>query len=229
MKFAVIGLGRFGTSIAKSLASKDHEVLAIDSNELRTESIKDDVAYAVALDSTDKKALEAQNLHLMDAVVVAIGENFEALLLTTALLQEIGVPRLISRAATPQQKLILTKIGIKENDILSPEDEVGRTVAEKLLQPNIRSYLPLPDDHEIVEITTPRKAIGKTVKFLGLREYYAINLITIKRGREEEVDGKIETVFHLIAVDGNTQLLEHDIMFLFGKVGKIDAFVSSFS
>src|SRR5688572_22212713 len=122
-KFAVIGLGRFGTKIALTLSHRGAEVLAIDNDEMKVDNLRDDVAYAVTMDSTDVKALQSQRIQDVDAVVVAIGENFEALLLTTAHLQDMNVKRVIARAATPQQRMILEKMGVSE--ILSPEDEVG--------------------------------------------------------------------------------------------------------
>jgi trk system potassium uptake protein TrkA len=138
-KIAVIGLGQFGFAIARSLAEQGAEVMALDSNDERIEQIKDFVAHAVALDATDKKALEAQNIKEMEAVVVAIGENFEALLMTTVQLMEMKLPRIIARASNDQQRMILQRIGVKE--VLSPEEEVGRTFASALINPDIKSFL----------------------------------------------------------------------------------------
>ncbi|MGB3183089.1 MAG: TrkA family potassium uptake protein [Cyclobacteriaceae bacterium] len=223
-KFAVIGLGQFGTSIARTLAGRGAEVLAIDINLDKVEAMKDDVAYAVALDSTDVKALQAQNIMDMDAVVVAIGENFEGLLLTTVRLMELGIDRLIARAANAQQRMILEKMGVKE--ILSPEDTVGKTVAEMLLHPNMHSFLPLPDDYEIVEINTPNRVVNQTVSEVGLREKYNLNLITIKRIYEEEKDGEVVKVEHIIGVPkGDTVLYETDIIIILGKVQDVNKFI----
>lgn len=223
-KFAVIGLGQFGVSIARTLAQRGAEVLAIDMDLDIVENLKDEVAYAVALDSTDAKALLAQNITDMDAVVVAIGENFEGLLLTTVLLQELGVKRLIARAANAQQRMILEKMGVKE--ILSPEDTVGKTVAETLLQPTMKSFLPLPDDYEIVEINVPKRVINETVGEIALREKYGLNLITIKRVYEEEVEGENIKVEHIIGVpSGDTVLYETDILILLGKSKDVNRFV----
>jgi trk system potassium uptake protein len=223
-KFAVIGLGQFGVSIARTLAQRGAEVLAIDMDLDIVENLKDEVAYAVALDSTDAKALMAQNIIDMDAVVVAIGENFEGLLLTTVLLQELGVKRLIARAANAQQRMILEKMGVKE--ILSPEDTVGKTVAETLLQPTMKSFLPLPDDYEIVEINVPKRVINETVSEVALREKYNLNLITIKRVYEEEVEGENIKVEHITGVPtGDTVLYETDILILLGKSKDVNRFV----
>ncbi|HET8861380.1 TrkA family potassium uptake protein [Marivirga salinae] len=223
-RFAVIGLGQFGESIARTLSDSGAEVLAIDIDLDKVESIKDDVAYAVALDSTDVKALKAQNIQDMDAVVVAIGENFEGLLLTTVLLLELEVERIIARAANAQQRMILEKMGVEE--ILSPEETVGKTVAEMLLHPNMKSFLPLPDDYEIVEINTPSRVVDQTISEIGLREKYNLNLITVKRLYDEKVEGQLQQVEHIIGVPrADTFLKETDIMILLGKSKDVNKFI----
>jgi len=223
-RFAVIGLGQFGESIARTLSDSGAEVLAIDIDLDKVESIKDDVAYAVALDSTDVKALKAQNIQDMDAIVVAIGENFEGLLLTTVLLLELEVERIIARAANSQQRMILEKMGIEE--ILSPEETVGKTVAEMLLHPNMKSFLPLPDNYEIVEINTPNRVVDQTISEIGLREKYNLNLITVKRLYDEKVDGQLQQVEHIIGVPrADTFLKETDIMILLGKSKDVNKFI----
>jgi len=223
-RFAVIGLGQFGESIARTLSDSGAEVLAIDIDLDKVEAIKDDVAYAVALDSTDVKALKAQNIQDMDAVVVAIGENFEGLLLTTVLLLELEVDRIIARAANAQQRMILEKMGISE--ILSPEETVGKTVAEMLLHPNMKSFLPLPDDYEIVEINTPTRVVDQTISEIGLREKYNLNLITVKRLYDEKVDGQLQQVEHIIGVPrADTFLKETDIMIILGKSKDVNKFI----
>lgn len=223
-KFAVIGLGQFGYSIARTLAQRGAEVLAVDIDAEKVEKIKDEVAYAVSLDATDVRALRAQNVQDVDAVVVAIGEDFEALLLTTVLMLEMRVKRIIARAASSQQRMILEKMGV--NEILSPEDEVGKTVAEMLLHPNMRSFIPLPDEYEIVEVNTPRRAANQTIIQIGLRERYNLNLITVKRTFEEQHNGEVTRVEHIIGVPkGDTVLYENDIIILLGKTQDVDRFI----
>ncbi|MFN6945539.1 MAG: potassium channel family protein [Cytophagaceae bacterium] len=223
-KFAVIGLGKFGTSIARTLATRGAEVLAMDLDIVKVDQVKDEVAYAVVLNSTDAKTLMAQNIQSMDAVVIAIGDNFESLLLTATILQDLKIKRIIARAGSNQQKMILQKIGITE--ILSPEDEVGKTVAEILLHPNMKTFLPLPDDYEIVEINTPKRIANRCVKDIGLREKYNLNLITVKRVFEEIQDGQKVEVEHIIGVPkGDTILYENDIIIILGKNKDVDKFV----
>lgn len=223
-KFAVIGLGRFGMAIAQTLSQRGAEVLAIDNREEKVEEIKDEVAYAVCLDSTDAKALKAQNIKDMDAVVVAIGENFEALLLTTVLLKELEVKRVVVRASGKHQVQILEKLGIEE--ILSPENRVGITVAEQLLNPSIVTSLQLPDNYEIVEIKTPKELTNRTLNEIGLRTKYNLNLITLKREFEINKNGVMDSETHILGVPSSeTVLYDSDTIIVFGKSKDIERFI----
>jgi len=222
-KYAVIGLGTFGMAIARKLSERGAEVMAIDNDVNHIQTIKDDVAYAVTLDSTDMKALETQGIQNLDAVVVAIGENFEALLLTVVYLKELNVPRIIARASGEQQRMILEKLGVKE--ILSPEDEVGTVVAESLLNPNILSSLQLPDDYEIVEMKPPTKIINKSLEIVGMRDKYKLTVITIKREFEEVVNGETRREKHVLGVpSSDTQIEASDTIMVFGQVKDIEKF-----
>ncbi len=223
-RFAVIGVGKYGSAIALRLAQKGAEVFAFDLDEEKIDDIKDDVAYAAALDSTEKKALSAQHISDVDAVVVAIGENFEAVILTCAHLLDLGVKRVIARAHGPQQKMILEKIGVKE--ILLPENEVAFVVAERLLNPSILSFLQLPDDYEIAEIQAPRNIVNRTLADIGLRNKYHLTLITIKRLFDEK-DGK-DTVqqTHILGVpNSETIVYDTDSLLVFGSSHDVARFI----
>jgi trk system potassium uptake protein TrkA len=223
-KFAVIGLGQFGLAVARNLAARGAEVLAIDRDMDRIEAIKDEVAYAVSLDATDYKALSSQNIADMDAVLVAIGENIEGLLLTVVQLLELKAKRIIARAVSQQQKLILGKLGVKE--ILSPEDEVGMMVAEMLLNPNMKAIMPLPDNYEIAEIQAPRRVFKRTIKDVGLLENYRLELIAIKRNYEEYYDARKRSVEHLLIRPADDTVLEYsDVIIVLGKTQDVAKFV----
>ncbi len=223
-KFAVIGLGQFGNAIARTLALRGAEVLAIDSSEEHIDDIKDEVSYAVCLDATDIKALRAQNVQDMDAVVVAIGEDFEALMLCVVQLMELNVTRLMARANGKHQRLILEKIGVKE--ILSPENDVGLAVAERLLNPNILTSLMLPDNYEIVEIKTPRTMANRNLGEINLRSKYNLNLITLKRETEVQKEFGVDKEWHILGVpNSETVLKESDTIIVFGLVRDIERFI----
>ena len=223
-KFAVIGLGLLGLEISKNLAKRGAEVVAIDSDPEKVESIKDDVAHAVMLDSTDIKALKAQNIHEVDAAIVAIGHNFEVALLTAVMLQELGLKRIICRVSNKHQKIILQKVGV--SDVFAPDEEVGKTVAEKLIHPDVKGHLALPDDYEIVELKIPKRAINKSIIELGIKEKYNLHLITIKRQFQEEINDVSHQVEHIIGMPKpDTTLLQSDVLILLGKTHDVDKFI----
>jgi trk system potassium uptake protein len=223
-KFAVIGVGRYGSRIAKRLAEKGAQVFAFDGDEEKIESIKEEVAFAVTLDSTDARALISQNIGEMDAVVVAIGENFEATILTCVHLLDIGVKRIIARASGDHQKLILQKIGVSE--ILTPEDEVAYVVREKLINPSILSFLQLPDDYEIAEIIAPNGVLNRTIENLELRNHYELTLITIKRLFKVVKDNQELMEQHVLGVpSGETKILNGDTLVVFGTSRNVQRFM----
>lgn len=222
-RYAVIGLGQFGSAIATMLARKGAEVIAIDNNQAHVDSIKDDVAHAVVLDATDYKALRSQGVEDMDAVVLAIGKDFEALLLCSAHLLEMNIKRIIARAHGKHQRMILERLGV--NEILSPEDEVGKIVAERLLNPSILSYLELPDGYEIVEIRAPKGIINRTLEDVGLRDKYKLTVITIKREFVEMRKGESVKEQHVLGVPSSKTLItENDTLMMFGQVKDIQRF-----
>ncbi|MBL0340162.1 MAG: TrkA family potassium uptake protein [Bacteroidetes bacterium] len=223
-KFAVIGLGQFGNAIARTLALRGAEVLAMDSSEDHIEDIKDEVSYAVCMDATDIRVLRSQNIQDMDAVVVAIGKDFEALMLCVVQLMELKVKRIMARANGKHQRQILEKIGVSE--ILSPENDVGLAVAERLLNPNILTSLMLPDNYEIVEIKTPRTMANRSLGDINLRSKYNLNLITLKRETEVVRDGEVLKECHILGVpNSETVLIESDTIIVFGLVKDIERFI----
>ncbi len=222
-RFAIIGAGHFGSSIATALSERGAEVLVIDSDIKVIQDLSEEVAYAVCIDATNKRALLAENILDFDAVVVAIGEDFVKRLLCTANLLDIGVKRIICRTMGNSQKTILEKMGI--NEFLSPEDEVGTLFAEKLLNPNILSYLQLADDYKIAEVIPPAKTIGLTIADLNLRDVYRLSLITIRRSFPDDL-GSDETTTHIIGVpDTSTDIQEKDCFVLFGRTADIENFI----
>ncbi|HBF89460.1 MAG TPA: potassium transporter KtrA [Bacteroidales bacterium] len=223
-KFAVIGIGQFGKAIATTLTKHGAEVMVIDRNEEVINNIADEVALAVAIDAIDKKALLAHNITDFDAVVVAIGQDFEQRILCATLLLDLGVKRIITRSIGKNQRIILQKIGIKE--ILSPEDEVGYIVAEKLLNPNIISYLQLPDDYRIAEIIPPENLLNRTLIDIDLRNKYKINLITIKKQIEIKKNNSIEIEQHIIGVPSSETIIkENDCLVVFGTSHDIEKLI----
>lgn len=223
-KFAVIGLGVFGSAIARKLSERGADVMAIDENEERVQLISQDVAFAVQLDATNSAALENQNLKEVDAVIVSIGSSFQEMLLCVFQLQEIGVKKIIARAQGPVQYKILEKMDVDE--ILSPELEVANNVAEQLTNPGVKMCVELPDDYEIIEVEAPSKVIGRTLEDIGLRKKYNLNMVTVlkKTIAKEGEDERIE--HHIYGVPGpHSKVSEGDILVLFGLDSDINRFI----
>lgn len=182
-RIAVFGLGQFGMPLALALAERGAEVLAFDTNRESVEAVADKVASAVILDCTDERALKAQGLEGLDMAVVAIGENFEANVLSTLLLKSIGVPRVLTRANTWAQHEILVRIGADE--VISPEDDAARRLARRLVQPNILDHFGLGKELSLVEMKTPARFVGHSIRDLDLRGRYHVNLVAIEHRPEE--------------------------------------------
>ncbi len=223
-RFAVIGCGKFGRAIARKLAGKGAEVIGIDNNENNVEKLQEEIALCICMDATDKKALAAQNITDVDGVVVAIGENFEALLLSTVYLQELGAKRIIARANDDHQRRILEQLGVEE--ILSPEDEVGNVMAEKLMHPSVVSILQLPENYEIAEIKAPKGIQNRSLSDIRLRDKYKLNLVTIEREVEKTIKGETVTDQHIIGIPTPDTVIEPtDTIVLFGMTKDIERFI----
>ncbi len=224
-KITVIGLGQFGMRVAKELTKRGADVLAIDRSLDKIEAIKSEVAYAVALDSTNIRALRSQNIEQMDSVFVAIGENMESLLLTTVNLLEINIKRIIARAVSEEQKIILSKLGVQE--IISLEEEISKNIAENLMNPTFQGILHLTDNHIIVEIQVPLKIAYRTVAQSEFQSTYSIKLIAVKRVYEEIVEQERIEVRHILPqIDVNTIIQPTDILVVLGKTSDIEQFIS---
>jgi len=187
-KFAVIGLGRFGQQLAIALHAADAEVIAVDRTTKAVEAVRDHVTLAVRLDSTDEEAIKAQGIHEVDVAIVGIGNELESAAVTVAVLNELGVKRIIARAETEMQRRIMERIGA--TDTVSPERESALRWAHRLMLPSLHKYVALGRDHSIVSVTAPKTFHGKPLRALDLRNAFGVNLIAIERGAGEPSTGK---------------------------------------
>lgn len=224
-KFAVIGLGVFGSAIARKLSERGADVMAIDEDGERVQMISQDVAFAVQLDATNSAALESQNLKEVDAVVVSIGSSFQEMLLCVFQLQELGVKKIIARAQGPVQRKILDKMGVDE--ILSPELEVANNVAEQLTNPGVKMCIELPDNYEIIEVEAPSKTVGRTLEDIGLRKKYNLNMVTVlKKTLKDEESEEDKYVHHIFGVPSPDSVIgEGDMLVLFGLNIDVNRFI----
>lgn len=191
-QFAVIGLGRFGSSVAKTLSSLGYEVLAIDSSEHEVQSIVNDVTHAVQVDALDEDALKALGIRNFDVVIVAIGEDVQANILVTVILKEMGVKKIIAKAKNNMHGKVLEKIGA--DLVVYPEKDMGIRVAYHLVSPNILDFIELSPEYSIIEIAAPSEFLGKSLGQLNLRAQYGMSVIAIKKKDSIIADPGAESV-----------------------------------
>ena len=215
-KVAVIGLGRFGQALAQQLTASGAEVIAVDRNMELINEIRDEVAVAVRLDSTDQAALEGQEIDMVDVAVVAIGENFEAALLTTVILNKIGVPKIVCRAQTFFHAEIFRQIGAHE--VIQPEVQAGERLGHSLANPQLEDLIPLSEGFTLIELHAPQEFCGKSLKALGLRKNYNVNLVAIKRPVvKTDAEGNEVTNHEIVGVPKATDLIEaEDVLVVVG-------------
>ncbi|KXH79841.1 TrkA family potassium uptake protein [Sporosarcina sp. HYO08] len=181
-EFVVIGLGRFGGSIVKELVELGADVMAIDISAERVDEYASIATQAVTADTTDESALRSLGIRNFDHVVVAIGENIQASILTTLMLKEIGVERITVKAQSDYHAKVLQKIGADQ--VVHPERDMGIRIANNLLSNNILDYLELSDEYSIVEIRANEMLAGYTLIDLDIRAKYGVNIVAIKRGNQ---------------------------------------------
>jgi trk system potassium uptake protein len=216
--FAVIGLGRFGFSVAKTLAKYGSEVIAIDREEERVKKVAEFVSYAVQLDAMDEKALRSVGVQNVDTAIVSIGENIEASILVVMLLKEMGIRNIIAKAVTTLHGKVLENLGVRR--IIFPERDMAIRVAHSLIRPKVLEQLELSEEYSIVELPTPTHLFGKTVKESQLRTKYGVNLIAIKRKVTTE-KGIIKEAWNVTPLPSDT-MQEGDVLVLIGVNKDID-------
>ncbi len=178
-EFLVIGLGRFGTSVAQSLTEHGHNVLAVDRDPARVQQLASELPHVVALDATNVEALREIGVGSFDTGVSAIGTNFEANLLATVLMRRLGVRRVIAKARTRTQRTILLQVGADE--VILPEHEGGVRLARRLAAIDFVDYLSLGGDIGVVEMRVPERYVGKTLAETAIRQTYSLTVIAVRR------------------------------------------------
>ncbi len=217
-KICVIGLGHFGYNLAVNLAEAGAEVLAIDHKDENIELIMDKVTHAVCMDATDRKSMDRLGLQEMDAVVVAIGEGFESSILTTAILQEMGIKTIYNRVISPIHERLLKQMNVTE--LLVPEADAARQLKDKLMIPGLIESFEISKIYSIFEIKTPEMFVGKKLIDLQLRQEYSLNLVTIKRPGQKKgflIRGESGEYISTGVPSPDDKILKDDILVLFGK------------
>jgi trk system potassium uptake protein TrkA len=215
--FAVIGLGRFGSAMAATLAELGQEVIGIDNSEDRVQNMAEVVSQSIELDATDERALRSAGVQDVDVAVLSIGENIEASLLVVMQVMGLGVKEIIAKAVTPLHGRILERLGVSR--VIFPEREMAIRVAHSLVVPNVLDYVELSRDFSIIELPAPASFVGRTLKEINLRQRYGLQLIAIKR---RAPNGEETTN---VAPGGDDHILDGDKLSLLGdneRLAQID-------
>ncbi|MFQ6999923.1 MAG: potassium channel family protein [Clostridium sp.] len=181
-QFVVIGLGRFGSSIATTLYSLGNDVLVIDKNEDLIQDIASQVTHAVQADATDENALRALGIRNFDVAIISIGGDIQSSVMATLILRELGVKYIIAKGNGELHAKVLYKIGADR--VVLPEKDMGVRVAHNIISSSILDYIELSSDYSIMEVKAFEDWVGKDLKSLNLRKKYGINVIAIKKGEK---------------------------------------------
>lgn len=216
-KFAVIGLGRFGQKLSIALAMSGAEVIAIDKDRNLIDNIRDQVALAVRLDSTDEEALKAQAVDKVDVAIVGIGQThggFESAILTVVNLKNMGIPNIYARAETLVAGQVFSAVGATE--VIYPEIESAQRWAYKLIAPQISEKIDFSPGFSLAKIQAPASFDGKSIKDIGLRQNFKVNLVLITRGEKgKEMKEEKSDIVNIPLPD--TKIYEGDSLMVVGS------------
>ena len=210
--FVIIGLGRFGRTVAKTLASQGKEVLVIDTISENVKQIEPFVSGAVVADATGTDVLHSLGVQNFDCVVNCIGDDLQASILTTLICKDLGIKYIVAKAQNEQHKKVLERIGA--DMVVFPETYMGKKVANMLTNPSMNEIMDLTDTFKIVEIATPDIWIDKSIGDMNIRNKYKVSIIFVKRGEQ------------VISPEAETVLQKGDILVVAGEVSKLESLAS---
>ncbi len=207
--YGVIGLGRFGTALVKTLAAAGKEVIAVDKDEAKVK-VRGYTDYAFVIDELDEVSLKETGMQNCGTVTICIGEQVDVSILTTMLVTKLGVPHVISKAASEVHGEVLKQLGAT---VVYPEADMAVRIGKRLISGNLLDYIALGDGVEVRRIAVGGKMLGKSVRQLDVRKVYGINIIAVEHGNQTNVEFAADYTFK-----------EGDSVAVIGKVGKIDKF-----
>ena len=209
--YAIIGLGRFGGSICRSLVESGQEVLVIDSNEDRVNEYMNIATHAVVGNAQDEMTLRSLGIRNFDHVIVAIGEDIQASILVTLMLKEMGVPNVLAKAQNEYHARVLEKIGADK--VVHPERDMGVRIAHNLVSKNILEFIELSDEFSLAEIrVTNARFFNRTLFELNFRQKYGLTVVAIRRG-----NGKV-----VVSPDATEVVQEYDNLLVIGTAADVD-------
>lgn len=202
-EFVVIGVGEFGSNVAKTLANSGATVMAVDKDEKRLEKIANNVTHSICADVTDPEAMKQLGIRNYDGAIVGIGHDLESNVLITMQLKEMNVPFIMVKAAAEIEGRILSKVGADK--VIFPDREMGIRIGNDIMNGNYFEAIELSEEYSIVDLPVPENWVGKTLQEAKIRSRYGVNVIGI-RGRED-VD---------INPDADRRFVEEDILIVLG-------------
>ena len=207
--YVVIGLGRFGSAIARQLCSLGAEVLALDVRSELVQQVANEVTHAVVGDAQDKEVLRALGVRNFDCAIIAIGDDLAASVLTTMNLKELGVPYIVCKAHDETHRRVLEKLGVDR--VVIPEQELGQRLARSLYSHNVLDYIELSEEYGILEVPAPAGWLGKTLKELNVRAKLGINIIAVENEGKTNISPAADyriSQGHVMVVLGDNVALE---------------------
>jgi trk system potassium uptake protein TrkA len=225
MKYLVIGLGYFGATLAQKLSLLGNEVIAVDKEMDKVEAIKDNVTHAICMDCIEKVVVTSLPLKDTDVVIVAIGEDQGASIMITALLKQLKVKRLISRAVSPLQETVLSAMGVSE--IIHPEEEAAERWANKLNMTGSVDSFVLNKNYSLVELKIPKKYKGKTIGEVDfMKNHNLLVLSTVSVSKEENLIGLMRNISKINGIaNSNTKLIEDELLLVYGNNDDVQDFL----
>ena len=225
MKYIIIGLGTFGASLAQKLTAQGNEVIGVDDKMEKVDLFKEKISHTICMDATDEFTASGLPLEDTDVVIIAIGENQGANIMTTAIFKNLGVRRLISRAINPLHEKVLKAIGVDE--IVHPEEETAERWAKKLCIRNVVDSFELNEHFSIIEANVPKEYVGKTVREIGFRRKFNLLVLTImKKSEVKSLFGKSRTEMNIEGIaTPDQQLEEADILVMYGANKDLQVFL----
>lgn len=208
-QFAVIGIGRFGESLVNELSRLGYEVLAIDVNEERVNEAVETATHAVQADAMDEETLKALGIRNFDVVVVAIGNNIQSNILTTIILKELGVKKVVTKAQNALHGKVLEKIGA--DYVVYPERDMAVKLARSLVSHNFLEQINLSPTYSIVELIAPKAFVSKTLNEIALRKKMQVTILAIRRG---------ENI--IVAPGPDETIVRNDILVILGHNDNIE-------
>ncbi|MBM7096004.1 MULTISPECIES: potassium channel family protein [Alteribacter] len=184
-QFAIIGLGRFGSSVCKELHRMNHDVLAIDKDKHKVNELKNHATHTMVADGTDETVMSKAGIRNFDHVIVAIGEDIQASILCTLILKDFDIKQVWVKAQNDHHHKVLEKIGADK--VFHPESDMGERIAEFLTSEKVIDYIDLSDEFSIVETLATEKVKGKSLADLDIRAKYGCTIIAIKQKNKVDV------------------------------------------